>query len=148
MPDTTTRTILITGCSRGIGLCMARGLRSRGHHIIAYRMYQRWIDKQNSAHRVQYEAMEQRLLKDGPAAPFTLPPDAVLARVVHALESRRPKIRYYVTQVSEFRLVVRRGSWLFETRCRYIRVRSTAASLPQTVSKSHDPRHYQASMDI
>ena len=63
----------------------------------AYRMYQRWIDKQNSAHRAQYEAMEQRLLKEGPAAPFTLPPEAVLARIVHALESRRPKIRYYVT---------------------------------------------------
>ena len=63
----------------------------------AYRMYQRWIDKQNSVHRAQYEAMEQRLLKDGPAAPFTQPPEAVLGKVVHALESRRPKIRYFVT---------------------------------------------------
>ena len=63
----------------------------------AYRMYQRWIDKQNSVHRAQYEAMEQRLLKEGPAAPFSLSPDAVLARVVQALESRRPRIRYYVT---------------------------------------------------
>ena len=63
----------------------------------AYRMYQRWIDKQHSAHRAQYEAMEQRLLKAGPAAPFTLPPEAVLAKVIHALESRRPRIRYYVT---------------------------------------------------
>lgn len=63
----------------------------------AYRMYQRWIDKDNSVHCQQYEAMEQRLLKEGPAAPFTLSPEAVLDKVVHALESPRPKIRYAVT---------------------------------------------------
>ena len=63
----------------------------------AYLMYERWIDKQNSVHRARYEVMEQRLLKDGAAAPFTLPPEAVLGKVVHALESQRPKIRYYVT---------------------------------------------------
>jgi hypothetical protein len=41
--------------------------------------------------------MERRLLKEGPAAPFTLPPEAVLKRLIHALESPRPKARYYVT---------------------------------------------------
>jgi hypothetical protein len=41
--------------------------------------------------------MEERLLKTGPVAPFTLPPEAVLKKVVHALESRRPRARYYVT---------------------------------------------------
>ena len=29
--------------------------------------------------------------------PFTLPPVAVLKKVIHALESRSPKARYYVT---------------------------------------------------
>ena len=29
--------------------------------------------------------------------PFTLPPDAVLKKVIHALESKRPKARYPVT---------------------------------------------------
>jgi hypothetical protein len=33
----------------------------------------------------------------GPGTPFTLPPEAVLKRVVHALESRRPRARYAVT---------------------------------------------------
>ena len=33
----------------------------------------------------------------GNVQPFTLPPEAVLKRVVHALESRKPKIRYPVT---------------------------------------------------
>ncbi len=63
----------------------------------AYAAYQRNIDAEHSAHREKYRAMEQRLNKPGPAAPFTLPPEAVLKRVIHALESTRPKVRYYVT---------------------------------------------------
>jgi len=59
--------------------------------------YQQNIDKTNSPFRETYEAMERRLKKEGPAAPFTLPPEAVLEKVVHALESKRPKVRYYVT---------------------------------------------------
>ena len=35
--DTTSkiRTVLITGCSSGIGLCLAHGLRSSGYHVFA-----------------------------------------------------------------------------------------------------------------
>jgi NAD(P)-dependent dehydrogenase (short-subunit alcohol dehydrogenase family) len=63
----------------------------------AHRKWQEWIDAERSPHRAAYLAMERRLLKDGPAAPFTLPPEAVLKRLIHALESPRPKARYYVT---------------------------------------------------
>ena len=63
----------------------------------AHVAYQRYIQAETSLHREQYAAMEARLLKKGPAAPFTLPPEAVLKRVIHALESRRPRARYYVT---------------------------------------------------
>lgn len=62
--------------------------------------YEKWkanIDVEASPHRDAYRAMEARLTKEGPAAPFTLPPRAVLKKLVHALESRRPKPRYYVT---------------------------------------------------
>lgn len=55
------------------------------------------IDADHSPHRDRYRGMLERLDKEGPAAPFTLPPEAVLKRVIHALESKRPKIRYYVT---------------------------------------------------
>ncbi len=41
--------------------------------------------------------MLERLNKEGPAVPFTLPPEAVLKRVIYALESKNPKPRYYVT---------------------------------------------------
>jgi NAD(P)-dependent dehydrogenase (short-subunit alcohol dehydrogenase family) len=63
----------------------------------AYASYKRNIDSVHSAHRARYEAMERRLTKPGPAAPFTLPPDAVLRAVIQALESPRPKRRYRVT---------------------------------------------------
>ncbi|MCW8907857.1 MAG: SDR family oxidoreductase [Sedimenticola sp.] len=63
----------------------------------AYRMWKQHVDPASSPHRDAYRAMEERLTKPGPAAPFTLPPEAVLKRVIHALESPRPRIRYYVT---------------------------------------------------
>lgn len=63
----------------------------------AFALYQKNIDKQHSAHRAIYEGMEKRLTKVGPAQPFTLPPEAVLKKVIHALESSRPKARYRVT---------------------------------------------------
>src|SRR3569623_2612525 len=47
----------------------------------------RHIDIERSAHREPYRGVLKRLEKPGPAAPFTLPPEAVLKRVIHALES-------------------------------------------------------------
>ena len=55
------------------------------------------VDMKNSPHRDLYRKTVARLEKEGPAVPFTLPADAVLKKVVHALESPRPKARYYVT---------------------------------------------------
>jgi NAD(P)-dependent dehydrogenase (short-subunit alcohol dehydrogenase family) len=63
----------------------------------AFAKYRENIDKETSYHREIYEGMERRLTKQGPAQPFTLPPEAVLAKLIHALESRRPKAQYYVT---------------------------------------------------
>ena len=63
----------------------------------AYRAFQRHIAVDDSAHRQRYEKMIARFETSGNVQPFTLPPEAVLKRVVHALESRKPKIRYPVT---------------------------------------------------
>lgn len=63
----------------------------------AFAQFLRWIDKDNSAHQAQYEAMIQRLETKGPSAPFTLGPDAVTDAVIHALKSKRAKIRYRIT---------------------------------------------------
>lgn len=63
----------------------------------AFAAYQRHIDSQNSAHREIYRALETRLTREGTVAPFTLPPEAVLDKVIKALESPVPRPRYYVT---------------------------------------------------
>lgn len=63
----------------------------------AFALYKRNIDPTKSFHKETYQAMEARLQKQGAAAPFTLPATAVVEKVIHALESKRPKIRYYVT---------------------------------------------------
>jgi len=63
----------------------------------AYDKWRQNIDPEQSFHRDAYRAMAERLQKQGPAVPFTLPPEAVLKRVIHALESPRPRPRYYVT---------------------------------------------------
>ncbi|MFA5627619.1 MAG: SDR family oxidoreductase [Thiohalomonadaceae bacterium] len=63
----------------------------------AMQKYQQNINAEQSFFHATYRRMENRLRKVGPAAPFTLPPEAVLEKVIHALESSRPKARYYVT---------------------------------------------------
>lgn len=82
----------------GIHLCLIEPgpieSRFRANALAAYK---RNIDVEHSVHRGKYLAMEGRLSKQGAAVPFTLPPEAVLKKVIHALESRYPKARYRVT---------------------------------------------------
>jgi len=63
----------------------------------AYRAFQQHINIETSVHRERYQKMIQRFESSGNVQPFTLPPEAVLKRVIHVLESKRPKIRYPVT---------------------------------------------------
>jgi NAD(P)-dependent dehydrogenase (short-subunit alcohol dehydrogenase family) len=63
----------------------------------ALRQFRRHIDLERSVHREAYLAQIARLEKPGAAVPFTLPPRAVVSRLIHALESPRPRARYYVT---------------------------------------------------
>lgn len=66
----------------------------------AYTKFKENINTQGSAHQATYEVVEKRLAAQPDSSkkdPFTLGPEAVLKRVVHALEAKRPKARYYVT---------------------------------------------------
>ena len=63
----------------------------------AFSAFQRNIDSEHSAHRQAYLATERRLTHTGAVWPFTLPPEAVLAKVTKALLSPKPSPRYYVT---------------------------------------------------
>ncbi len=61
------------------------------------RMFKQHIDVEHSIHRDRYRAMQARLEHEGPTSAFTLPPEAVLKKVIHALESPRPRPRYAET---------------------------------------------------
>lgn len=73
----------------------------------AYEEFKRWIDQENSVHQQQYERMVERFKSDKPE-PFTLEVDAVVAKLIHALESRKPKARYYVTKATWIMAVMKR----------------------------------------
>ena len=61
--------------------------------------YERWVEKERTPWAAFYrETLEKRLYAvDPPPDPMELPPAAVTAKLVRALESRRPAPRYYVT---------------------------------------------------
>jgi len=60
--------------------------------------FEKWIDWEKSARREQYLTLRGRLYdKKVKKDAFELDPAAVTAKLIHALEARRPKARYYVT---------------------------------------------------
>jgi NAD(P)-dependent dehydrogenase (short-subunit alcohol dehydrogenase family) len=59
--------------------------------------FERWIDWRGSARAAQYDRLRDRLYKDRGPDRFELPAAAVTRKLVHALESPRPRPRYYVT---------------------------------------------------
>ena len=65
----------------------------------SFQQFRQWIDLDNSRHKERYLAMTNRLQSDKPL-PFTLPPEAVVQKLIHAIESPRPKARYYVTALT------------------------------------------------
>jgi NAD(P)-dependent dehydrogenase (short-subunit alcohol dehydrogenase family) len=59
--------------------------------------FEKWIDWENSARRDQYVALRSRLYEKSGPDRFELPCSAVTAKLIHAVEVRRPKARYFVT---------------------------------------------------
>ncbi|WP_456389104.1 SDR family NAD(P)-dependent oxidoreductase [Profundibacter sp.] len=72
--------------------------------------FEKWIDWKNSALRNLYEhSLRPRLYdKTGTPDTFELPPSAVTKKLIHALESPRPKPRYYVTVPTYLSGIMRR----------------------------------------
>lgn len=90
--------------------------------VNAQAMYQKHIDRENSAHREYYKGVDARLNKKGNASRHTLPPEAVLDKVIHALESNKPKIRYPVTQPTYVAAIAKRllpAAWLDKIMLNY-----------------------------
>ncbi len=75
----------------------------------ALRKFEENIDIEHSVHRDTYERHRRRLSGRGRPARFKLPPQAVLKKLIHAVESPRPRPRYFVTFPTHLMALLRRA---------------------------------------
>lgn len=69
--------------------------------------FERNIDAEGSHYREAYVQQRARLGRGG-SARWKLGPDAVLKKLIHAVESPRPKARYFVTRPTLYMAIARR----------------------------------------
>ncbi|MCU0900278.1 MAG: SDR family oxidoreductase [Cypionkella sp.] len=70
--------------------------------------FEKWINWEASARAGEYATLRGRLYEDRGPDRFELPAQAVTQKLIHALESRKPKARYYVTTPTHLMGVLRR----------------------------------------
>ena len=64
----------------------------------AVKRFEQWVDWENSPRAEEYKShLLQKLYKGSSKSIFAKPPSAVTDKLIHALESPRPKARYFVT---------------------------------------------------
>ena len=73
----------------------------------ALRQFDTWVRPQPTRFTRHYSRVEARLTAERPV-PFTLPAAAVTDAIIHALEKKRPKIRYRVTRPTQVFLPLKR----------------------------------------
>ena len=78
--------------------------------VNAQQHFEKWIDWENSAlHKVYKNSLRPRLYDEsGKPDTVELPASAVTKKLIHALESRRPKPRYYITVPTYLTGIMRR----------------------------------------
>ena len=96
---TDTLRLELRGTDIKVSLILPGPIHGTALHGKALAHIERWIDDNDSVWRDFYESkMKPRMSSANPSrAPFSLGPEAVTAKLVHALESPRPRVRYYVT---------------------------------------------------
>lgn len=79
------------------------------------------IDFTNSRHKEMYNMALERLKREGAASKFTLGPEAVVDKLILALESKSPAARYYVTTPTWIVAILKRvlGTSLLDKFCRW-----------------------------
>ncbi len=71
--------------------------------------FERWINWEASPRAEDYRTgLQKRLYESRGPDPFELPASAVTKKLVHALEARRPRARYYVTTPTYVMGILRR----------------------------------------
>ncbi|MEO1919946.1 MAG: SDR family NAD(P)-dependent oxidoreductase [Paracoccaceae bacterium] len=75
----------------------------------AIKQFKKWINRDATHHNGAYTAMLNKRNASAGKKDFSeLPPSAVTKKLTHALESRRPNPRYYVTWATHFAGIMRR----------------------------------------
>jgi len=73
----------------------------------ARKQFERNIDETHSHYKEAYVGQRARL-GGGSASRYKLGPEAVLEKLIHAVEAERPKARYHVTKPTRYMAVARR----------------------------------------
>jgi len=97
----------LTGSGIHVSLIQPGPITSRFREN-AYRAFRAHIDTAHSAHAETYRTVEARLARQEGKAPFTLGPEAVVEKLIHALEHPRPRPRYAVTLPTHLFAALRR----------------------------------------
>lgn len=106
---TDTLRLELRGTNIKVSLILPGPIHGTALHGKSLAHIERWIDDGDSVWRDFYESkLKPRLTSENPSrAPFSLGPEAVTAKLVHALESPRPRARYYVTVMTRFARLMR-----------------------------------------
>ena len=73
--------------------------------------FERWVKPRRAASthpEARWNDVERRLYRDKEGGRFDLPPSAVTAKLIHALEAPKPRARYYVTTPTYIASALRR----------------------------------------
>jgi NAD(P)-dependent dehydrogenase (short-subunit alcohol dehydrogenase family) len=85
---------------RGTGVHLAllnTGPVTSGFRENSVTLFERWVDVDASRHAQFYKTVFMADRRSDKPAPFELPASSVSRRVIHAIESPRPRLRYYIT---------------------------------------------------
>jgi len=74
----------------------------------ALNAFEQHIDIESSQHKHEYQKQVTRLSKDSSSNRFSLPPEACMAPLIHALEAKKPKIRYRITTPTRLFAILKR----------------------------------------
>ena len=95
---------------RGTNICVVADRAGADHQQIRRDLaeeFRKNIDEANSNYQKAYERQRARLGRGG-SGRYKLGPEAVLEKLVHALEAEHPKARYFVTKPTTWMAIARR----------------------------------------
>ncbi|PWI34413.1 short-chain dehydrogenase [Vibrio albus] len=104
-----TDTLRLELYNTGINICLIEpGPIETRFRANALQKFRQWIDIESSYHKTDYQSQLARLNKTTSGNRFVLPAEAIVAPLIHALESPDPKPRYRVTTQTKIAAVLKR----------------------------------------